>query len=95
VLFIDAAHEGSSRWQDFIDEDKDSLLRGELYAFANHIDELANGEIGGNEVLLLVDGSNIRLLDLLADDGDAVTVLLSDPLGFSLALLKGMLVLEL
>ena len=68
VLFVDTAHK-CSRWgQDLIDEDEDSLLRGELDALADHVDELADGEIGWNEVLLLVDSSDIRLLDLFADN---------------------------
>jgi hypothetical protein len=68
VFFVDAAHECSCRWQDLIDEDEDSLLRRELNALADHVDELTDGKVGWNEVLLLVDGSNIRLLDLFADD---------------------------
>ena len=67
VLFVDAAHERSSGWQDLIDEDEDGLLGGELDALADHVDELAHGEIGWDEVFLLVDGSDIRLLDLFAD----------------------------
>lgn len=68
MLFIDAAHERSSRGENLVDEDEDGLLRRELYALADHIDELAHGEVGRDQVLLLVDSSNIRLLDLLADD---------------------------
>jgi hypothetical protein len=68
VLLVDAAHEGCSGGKDLIDEDEDSLLGGELDALSDHIDELANGEICRDEVLLLVDGSDVRLLDFLADD---------------------------
>lgn len=68
VLFIDAAHEGSGGRKDLIDEDEDCFLRAELDTLANNIDELADGEICGDEVLLLIDGSDIRLLYLLADD---------------------------
>jgi hypothetical protein len=76
---------------------------------------LSYGQIGGDEVLLLVDGGDVALLDLFADDGDTVRVLLAlnrkscqlsgdddrcggwtyDAFGLSLALLKGVLVLEL
>jgi len=70
VLIINAAHKGSSGWQDLVDEDEDGLLWAELDSLANNIDELANSEIGRDEVLLLVDGSDVRLLDLLADDLD-------------------------
>lgn len=68
VLVIDAAHEGSGGREDFIDEDEDCLLGAELDTLANNIDELADSEICGDEVLLLIDGSNIRFLYLLADD---------------------------
>jgi hypothetical protein len=59
VLFVDAAHERGGGRQNLIDEDEDRLLGGELDALANHIDELANGEICGNQVLLLVDGGDV------------------------------------
>ena len=68
VFLIDGAHERSSRWQDLVDEDEDGLLRRELNPLTDHIDELTNGEVGGNKVLLLVDGSNIGFLHLLTDD---------------------------
>ena len=68
VFLVDGAHERGSGWQDLIDEDEDGLLGGELDAFADHVDELAHGEVGGDQVLLLVDGSDVRFLDFLADD---------------------------
>jgi hypothetical protein len=68
VFLVDGAHERRGRWQHLIDEDEDGLLGAQLDALADHVDELAHGEIGGDEVLLLVDGRDVRLLDLLADD---------------------------
>ena len=68
VLLIDAAHEGSRGRQDLIDEDENSLLGGELDALADDVDELADSQVGGDKVLLLVDGGNVALLDLLAND---------------------------
>lgn len=59
VLLVDGAHESCGRWEDLIDEDEDGLLWRELDPLADHVDELAYGEIGGNEVLLLVDGRDI------------------------------------
>lgn len=59
VLLVDAAHEGGRGWQDLIDEDEDRLLRGELDALPDHINELSNGEICGNQVFLLVDGGDV------------------------------------
>jgi len=95
VFLIYRAHQGGCRWQYLIDEDEDGLLWGELDALADHVDELTDGEVGRDEILLLIDGSDIRLLDLFADDWDAVGILLSDALSFGLALLEGVLVLEL
>ena len=77
MLLVDTAHERSSRWQDLIDEDEDGLLGGELNALADYVDELTDSKVGGNEVLLLIDRCDIRLLDLLADDWNAVGVLLT------------------
>jgi len=95
VLLVDAAHESGSGREDLIDENEDGLLGAELDALANDIDELADSQVCGDEVLLLVDSSDVRLLDLFADDRDAVGVLLANTFGFCLALLEGMLVLEL
>jgi len=95
VLLVDAAHERGSGWKDLVDENEDSLLGRELDALADHVDELSNCEIGWYEVLLLVDSGDIALFDLLADDRNSVGILLADALGLSLALLEGMLVLEL
>lgn len=68
VFFVDAAHEGGRGREDLVDEDEDGLLRAELDALANNVDELADGQIRGDQVLLLVDCCNVGFLDLLADD---------------------------
>ena len=65
VLLVDAAHEGGGGWQDLVDEDEDGLLRRKLNALADHVDELSDSEVGGDQVLLLVDGRDVRLF---ADD---------------------------
>lgn len=67
VLFVDGAHQRGGRRQHLVDEDEDGLLGGELDALANNIDELADCEVGGNEILLLIDSGDIRLLDLFAN----------------------------
>jgi hypothetical protein len=77
VLLVDRAHQRRGWREDLIDEDEDGLLGAQLDPLADHVDELAYGEIGGDEVLLLVDSRDVRLLDLFADDGDAVRVLLA------------------
>ena len=77
MLLINRAHERSGRRQDLIDKDEDRLLGGQLDALADNINELTDGQVRRNKVLLLVDGSDIALLDLLADDGDTIGVLLT------------------
>lgn len=68
MLFIDRAHQCGRRRQDFVHEDEDGLLGGELDALADDIDELANSEIGRDKVFFLVDGCDVGFLDFLADN---------------------------
>ncbi len=68
MLLIDRAHERRSRRQHLVHEDEDGLLGRELDAFPDHIHELPDREVRWDQVLLLVDGGDVRLLDLLADD---------------------------
>ena len=68
MLFVDAAHECSSGRQNLIHENEDGLLGGELYAFADNVDELSHCEVGRHKILLLVDGSDVGLLDLFTND---------------------------
>lgn len=77
VLLVDAAHEGGSRGQDLVHEDEYSLLRRQLDALADHVDELAHGKVGWHEVLLLINGRDVRLLDLLANNWNTVRILLA------------------
>ena len=48
--------------------------------------ELADGKIGRNQILLLVNFGDIAPIGLLADYGNAVGILGPDPLGFRLSL---------
>jgi hypothetical protein len=68
VLFVDGTHERGSGGKDLVDEDEDGLLRGELDALADYVDELADCQVCGDQVLLLVDGGDVGFLDFLADD---------------------------
>lgn len=68
VLFVYRAHKSGCGGQNLVDEDEDGLLRRQLNALADNVDELADGEVGRDQVLLLVDGCDVRLLDLLADN---------------------------
>lgn len=80
MLLVDGAHQRRCGWQDLIDEDEDGLLGRELDALPDHIDELANRQVCGDQVLFLVDGRNVRLLDLLADnlEAGAISIRLSN-----------------
>ncbi len=68
MLFVDAAHEGSSRGEDLINEDEDGFLGRQLDALSDDVDELAYGKICRYEVLLLINSSDVGLFYLLADD---------------------------
>ena len=83
VLLVDAAHQRGGGRQHLIDEDEDGLLRREFDALTDDVDELADGEICGDQVFLLVDGRNVALLDLFADDlvGEMKLAMASDARG--------------
>lgn len=68
MFLVDGTHEGSSRWQDLINVNEDSLLGSQTDALANYIDKLSDSEIGGHKVFLLVNSGNITLLDLFTND---------------------------
>lgn len=68
MFLVDAAHQRRGGREDFVDKDEDGFLGAELDALANNIDELPDGQIGGDEILLLVDGSDVGFLDLFTDD---------------------------
>jgi len=73
VLLVDGAHLGGRRRQDLVHKDEDGFLRRKLDALADDVNELADGEVGWHQVLLLVDGRNVGLFDLLANDLDALS----------------------
>ena len=68
MLFVDRVHQGSGGRENFIDEDENGFLRRQLDALSDDIDELANGEIAWDQILLLVDGCDVGFLDFLTDD---------------------------
>ena len=67
VLLVYRAHKSGCGRQDLVDEDEDGLVRGQLDALPDDVAKLADSEVRGHQVLLLVDGRDVRLLDLLAD----------------------------
>lgn len=67
MFFVDTAHQ-RGRWRQYlVNEDKNGFLWRELDSFADDIDKLSNRQICRNQILLLVDGRDIGLLDLFAD----------------------------
>ena len=68
VLFVDAAHDRSCRREDLVHEDEDSLLRRKLDTLADHIDKLADCKVCGHQILLLVDGRDVRFLNFFTDN---------------------------
>lgn len=68
MLLVDAAHKSGCGGKDLVDKDEDGLLGRQLDSLADDVDELANSQIGGDQVLLLVDGRDVALLDLFAND---------------------------
>lgn len=56
MLFVNRAHQRSSWWQHLVDKDKDCLLRCKLDPLADHVDELAYGQVLIGEVAQLAHG---------------------------------------
>ena len=68
VFLVDAAHESGGGRQHFVDEDEDGLLWCKLDTLANDVAELADRQVRGHKILLLVYSRDIGLLYLLTDD---------------------------
>lgn len=45
MFLVDGAHKSRSRWQDFVNEDKDGLLGCKLDALSDNIDKLTDSKI--------------------------------------------------
>lgn len=59
MFLVDAIHK-CGRWrQDLIDEDEDSLLGRKLDALADNVNELADSQVAGDQIFLLVDSRDI------------------------------------
>jgi hypothetical protein len=86
LLFVDGAHEGGVGGDGVAAEQKQGLFRRQLDPLADDVVELPHRQVGGHQVLLLVNVGNVGPVGLLANDRDAVGVLGPDPLGLGLAL---------
>lgn len=68
MLLVNTTHQRRGRRKHLIDKDENGLFGRQLDALADDVHELADGEVCGDEVFLLVDGCDVRFLDFFADD---------------------------
>jgi hypothetical protein len=68
MLLVNTAHQRRSRRKHFIDKDENRLFGRQLDALADDVYELADSEVCGDEVFLLIDGCDVGFFDLFADD---------------------------
>uniref|UniRef100_A0A7S0DNS9 Uncharacterized protein n=1 Tax=Amorphochlora amoebiformis TaxID=1561963 RepID=A0A7S0DNS9_9EUKA len=87
MLLIDLGHHSTSGREGIVYKDEDGFLRRQLNALSDHINELADGEIRRDQVLLLVNVDNIALFGLFTDNGNSIRIFGSDLVRFSFALL--------
>lgn len=67
MFLVDGAHQCRGWRQHLIHEDEDGFLGRELDALADDIDELADGEVGRDQVFLLIDGGDVGFLDFFTN----------------------------
>lgn len=86
MLLVHSRHEGGIGRDSVGTKEEQGLFGCKLNPLADNIVELADGKIGRNQILLLVNFGDIAPIGLLADYGNAVGILGPDPLGFRLSL---------
>ena len=86
AVLVDEGHGRGGR-RHVVDVDEDGGLRAEADAFPNDVHELAHGEVGRDEVLLLINLCDVGPRRLFDDDGNTIIVLGPDLVGLGLALL--------
>ena len=75
MLLVNGRHQSRRRRKRVVDKDENRLFSAQFNALSNDVHELPDGEIGGDEVLLLIQRRNVRLFRALDDDRDSVAVL--------------------
>lgn len=68
MLLVNTAHQRRSRRQHLIDKDENRLFGRQLDALADHVHELADGEVCGDKIFLLVDRCDVGFFDFFAND---------------------------
>jgi len=95
VFLIEAAHGCRGGGNDIVDKEEEGVLGSKLDSLSDQEVKLADGQIGGNEVLLLVQLGDPSLGSFLHNDGNAVGILPTDLFALGAALLEGVLLLVL
>jgi len=78
VLLVEGAHGGGGGWDDVVDKEEEGVLWPERDPFPDEEIELTDGQVGGNEVLLLVQLGDPGFGCALHDHWNAVWVLPAD-----------------
>merc|ERR1712107_827290 len=89
VFLVQRSHGGRCWRYHIVDEEEERVLWSQTDPLPDEEVELANSEIAGYEVLLLVQITNPGLGTLLHDDGDSVRILPPDLLALGSPLLEG------
>lgn len=95
VLLVKAAHGGRGRGDDVVDEEEEGVLRPQADPLSDQEVELADSQVRGHQVLLLVQLGDPGFGCAFHDDGDAIRILPPDLFPLGPSLLEGMLFLVL
>jgi hypothetical protein len=90
AFLIQRPHGGGGRRDDVVDKEEESVLWSETDPLPDEEVELPHSEIGGNQVLFLIQIPNTSFGRFLYNDGDSVWVFPADLLSLSPPLLEGM-----
>jgi len=95
VFLVEAAHGSRGRGDDVVDEEEESVLWPQADPLPDQEVELADSQVRGHQVLLLVQLGDPGFGSALHDDRDAIGVLPPDFLPLGPSLLEGVLFLVL
>lgn len=86
MLLVKGSHGGRGGRECVVDEEEECVLRPEADPLPDEEVKLADGQVGGDEVLLLVEVGDVALLGLLHDDRDPIRILGADARSLGLTL---------
>lgn len=67
MFLVDGAHQRRGRRKHLVHEDEYGFLGGELDALADDIDELADSEVGRDQIFLFVNRGDVGFFDFFAN----------------------------